>query len=442
MALEAILLSVQAPEQNPSQTGQKTNRHNQTADKDRPFLKCLESWRKPDNEKTHNPRAFLQIPDIADARNFPGGFILPSHLFMMPSPQEPVIQFHGDSQEERTSCMPGAWMPAGPVNIPGSGSFMLSEISSPQKDIPGEMEFPQEVGELPGGSIQTRQGITQMQETENLRHFQANKTDAGVVLDKFPETHKMPSFHSVKKTTEAIPEKEMESPGNPMQTARVETEKPQFSREMIVSDGVKLPEEKSQVKIPTISPGSPVDAPLPDKPDSRRISLDVANEINTASRIIETTTGPEDSPAPDPAGRAITLTELPRQVQRVMERLWNDPKKGESRVELHLDPPHLGRVRVSLSIEKGVLHSQFTCSQEASNHLRQNIHQLRTDLASQGITLGQAGISDHSAGPERDSSHGSWQPPLPDSISDNEYTTANAGHAAGDNSNSRLSYLI
>ena len=111
-------------------------------------------------------------------------------------------------------------------------------------------------------------------------------------------------------------------------------------------------------------------------------------------------------------------------------------------MELRLDPPHLGKVKVNLTIEKGVLHSEFTCSHEASNQIRQNLNQLRADLAGQGITLGQASVNDSSTNPDNNRDFNGSHNPVISEVDADSQAKQTVENVAVDGSFNRLNYLI
>jgi flagellar hook-length control protein FliK len=79
--------------------------------------------------------------------------------------------------------------------------------------------------------------------------------------------------------------------------------------------------------------------------------------------------------------------------------------RQESRAELTLTPPQLGRIEVSIAVNGEQTNAAFVCANAAAREaLEQALPRLREVLAAAGIDLGQASVSAESAG--RDAEHG------------------------------------
>lgn len=70
-------------------------------------------------------------------------------------------------------------------------------------------------------------------------------------------------------------------------------------------------------------------------------------------------------------------------------------QRGERQVELQLHPADLGPLSINLTLDGNTTQAQFACTHASvRTAVEQAIPQLREALASQGITLGQASVSD------------------------------------------------
>jgi hypothetical protein len=79
--------------------------------------------------------------------------------------------------------------------------------------------------------------------------------------------------------------------------------------------------------------------------------------------------------------------------------------RQESRAELTLTPPHLGKVEVSISVNGDQTSATFISANPAAREaLEQALPRLREILAEAGITLGQASVNAESAPRDRDGS--------------------------------------
>lgn len=72
--------------------------------------------------------------------------------------------------------------------------------------------------------------------------------------------------------------------------------------------------------------------------------------------------------------------------------------RGEQQVDLHLHPAELGPLSISLNLNDGTTQAQFqTAHVSVRAAVEQALPQLREALATQGIALGQASVSDQSS---------------------------------------------
>ncbi|MGQ7248655.1 flagellar hook-length control protein FliK [Halomonas sp. V046] len=87
------------------------------------------------------------------------------------------------------------------------------------------------------------------------------------------------------------------------------------------------------------------------------------------------------------------------QLGSVMARLGRTDGHGEQRIELRLNPAELGPLTVSLRLGEHGAHAQFLSAQAPVRQaVEQAIPQLREALEEQGISLGEASVSDHGQG--------------------------------------------
>ena len=78
--------------------------------------------------------------------------------------------------------------------------------------------------------------------------------------------------------------------------------------------------------------------------------------------------------------------------------------RGESRAELILTPPHLGRVEVSLTVSGDQTTAQFVAATPAARDaLEQALPRLREMLAQAGITLGESNVNTQQGREDRES---------------------------------------
>ncbi len=115
-----------------------------------------------------------------------------------------------------------------------------------------------------------------------------------------------------------------------------------------------------------------------------------------------------------PAGHTVQRSEAPGTLRvdtPVGARGWNEDvgqklvwlvRREDSRVELTLTPPHLGKVEVTISVSGEQTNALFvSASPVAREALEQALPRLRELLADAGITLGQASVNAESPRQER-----------------------------------------
>lgn len=87
-------------------------------------------------------------------------------------------------------------------------------------------------------------------------------------------------------------------------------------------------------------------------------------------------------------------TEFGRQITAMAQ---SNPAGGHT-IEMRLDPPDLGPIRISINLNESTLQAAFVSAHAAVRQSVENaLPQLQQLLAQSGITLGQADVSDHSA---------------------------------------------
>lgn len=107
--------------------------------------------------------------------------------------------------------------------------------------------------------------------------------------------------------------------------------------------------------------------------------------------------------AEGPAAGAPRSPEVGPQREAVMDQVVRSARlnlaRGNTRFELRLEPPSLGRMGVVLDLKDGVLSVSFSVENEAVRELLQNsMPQLRAALTAQGVSV--EGLDVHSSGPE------------------------------------------
>ncbi len=107
--------------------------------------------------------------------------------------------------------------------------------------------------------------------------------------------------------------------------------------------------------------------------------------------------------AEGPAAEAARSPGAAPQREAVMDQVVRSARlnlaKGNTRFELRLEPPSLGRVGVVLDLKDGALSVSFSVENEAVRELLQNsMPQLRAALSAQGLSV--EGLDVYSSGPE------------------------------------------
>ena len=119
-----------------------------------------------------------------------------------------------------------------------------------------------------------------------------------------------------------------------------------------------------------------------------------AAQHNPVQAAIRQTATPN---APAPTAFVATPAGQPGFADDVGQRVMLFARRGESKAELILTPPQLGRVEVSLTISAEQATAQFVAnSQSARDALEQAMPRLREMLAEAGIQLGQSSVGTRS----------------------------------------------
>lgn len=434
-------------------------------DESKPFFKCLETER---NNNSQQDKTISLKPGTAKQENKKGedlqvpGFVLLASVLPDQSTNSSQLQT-GERDDADSSVSAGKWSLL-PVNDGTTVSDQLAKLLGIETNqgiegsanaekptlIPGQEELPPDFVRFLQGLMKKETGETTAVTTKTVETVNPeNQVKATVVTRPDPEkvlaksadngvpvtgkpSNRTPLDGLTRKEVLEVLGGEGEKTGAKVQgLMNGKTDKPILSRAAQSLSNYKPGEEVLSAKVETREENG-----------SRKLFLDSVNEINQARQELQAKQVQDAAPVKSTVDKAITLSELPQKVSRVMERFWKDPDKGESKVELRLDPPQLGRVKVSLTIEKGVLHSEFTCSGEASNQIRQNLHQLRADLAGQGITLGQTTVNDGSTNPNNNGEFNGNRNLAGGIVNPGDSKEEASTTAAVNESNSRLSYLI
>ena len=157
------------------------------------------------------------------------------------------------------------------------------------------------------------------------------------------------------------------------------------------------------------TPGNIALATLSAKPD-KPLSTDTAQrepsgnfeELLSAARETQAGMAPSTTRAAHDAIRALPV-EAPVGTRawdaEIGNRLVWMSNRQESRADLVLNPPQMGRIEVSLSVSGGEATAQFISASPAVREALENaLPRLRELLADAGITLGQTHVGSESAG--------------------------------------------
>ncbi|MDD7804451.1 MAG: flagellar hook-length control protein FliK [Endozoicomonas sp. (ex Botrylloides leachii)] len=140
-------------------------------------------------------------------------------------------------------------------------------------------------------------------------------------------------------------------------------------------------------------------SPTESKPFESRPSLQTEPTVSPLKshieNSIEVTQTKQTSELAKPAhSEIINRATLANPAPKLGQRILHMVSKGESSIELRLDPPELGRLTLSLSVDKENLNLQITTSNAAVRDLLLNHDaRLRQTLAEQGLSLGDIGVN-------------------------------------------------
>ncbi len=92
--------------------------------------------------------------------------------------------------------------------------------------------------------------------------------------------------------------------------------------------------------------------------------------------------------------RASSAEERAEFVERIVRAARLTQSRGASRIKIALNPPHLGNLRVDLSVKQGVLNGTIQAETVAAKDLLQsNLQALKEALAAQGVNVGELQVS-------------------------------------------------
>ncbi|MFH1022441.1 MAG: flagellar hook-length control protein FliK [Planctomycetota bacterium] len=225
---------------------------------------------------------------------------------------------------------------------------------------------------------------------------------------------------SMKKVlTDLIPEK---SDGNPPAPETVEESRPEQPGPVVSKSGnSKAPADataKEPVPVEAGASGKGADASTMlddlDAPD-RRMVVTEAVRTDTAPGAATRTEGAGGSessalrwnasaPVAErvevvPAGRLDRMAgpspaERVEMMERVVRTMRMTLEEGAGRVQIRLNPPQLGYLRMELAMRDGVLSANFQTETPAARHILQNhLPELKESLAQSGIQLGGFSVS-------------------------------------------------
>ncbi|MCD4786572.1 MAG: flagellar hook-length control protein FliK [Candidatus Eremiobacteraeota bacterium] len=109
----------------------------------------------------------------------------------------------------------------------------------------------------------------------------------------------------------------------------------------------------------------------------------------------------------EPVG--VKLSDLTEKLTETMTRFSNQEANNREIVEIRLEPPRLGKVNITLQMENEVLRTDFVCSREAAEYIRESIPELVSALAQNGITLGESNINLGWGRSPEDSGRNKWE---------------------------------
>ena len=106
-------------------------------------------------------------------------------------------------------------------------------------------------------------------------------------------------------------------------------------------------------------------------------------------------------------------------IDRIVRASQLARRHGETRLQIVLRPPELGRLRVDLSVRDGVLNVRINADQAGAKELvQQHLGALRESLEQQGVRVGEIQVSvDGEAGGSQPQHHADERGPSFDEVS-------------------------
>lgn len=108
---------------------------------------------------------------------------------------------------------------------------------------------------------------------------------------------------------------------------------------------------------------------------------------------------PADAPGADALPRALTSPQWGADLGQQFTSLVRTLQNGSHTVELRLDPPELGPLRVTLQLQDAMVQAVFSSGNAAVRHAVEHaLPQLQQQLEREGLSLGQATVDHQDAG--------------------------------------------
>lgn len=105
----------------------------------------------------------------------------------------------------------------------------------------------------------------------------------------------------------------------------------------------------------------------------------------------------------------VRMSDLTEKLAGIMTRFSNQEANNREIVEIKLEPPRLGKVSITLQMENEVLRTDFVCSRESAEYIRESIPELVSSLAENGIVLGESNINMGWGRSPEDSGRNKWE---------------------------------
>ncbi|KAF0804078.1 flagellar hook-length control protein [Alcanivorax xiamenensis] len=217
-----------------------------------------------------------------------------------------------------------------------------------------------------------------------------------------PEAVTVPLTPMVQAAAPATPAGENADAGSESREARAPAMVTPPSPVTADAQGLKMENQSSAPPLPP--PTATAESMDPTRPPVSSTSADAPLISASANERPTTLTAPT-TPSPTVISAALTTTVgQPGWGQELGLQLAQWQQRGEHRVELHLHPAELGPLSVSLKVDdQGAQAQFFSAHGQVRQALEQALPQLREALAQQGISLGEASVSDQQSGQQQPS---------------------------------------